>query len=151
MTSSQLSAWLMLVPGGLWTGGILIFAVERTNLWRRMPLEQYVVDVRRSLRRADPMLPIFGAIGGAGTLWFALDGSAGGARTLAWIGAALIVLVMISSIVIAEPINTRFRRLPEGTAPERAERYRTIWRRFHFVRTVLALAAFACVSAAAVA
>jgi hypothetical protein len=33
MTITQISAWIMLVSCGLWAGGILIFAVERTNLW----------------------------------------------------------------------------------------------------------------------
>jgi hypothetical protein len=54
MTSTQISAWLTLFFGGLWAGGILIFAVERTNLWQRMPIDQYEVDFRRSLFRADP-------------------------------------------------------------------------------------------------
>jgi hypothetical protein len=40
VTSTQISAWLALFFGGLWAGGILIFAVERTNLWQRMPIDQ---------------------------------------------------------------------------------------------------------------
>ena len=64
MTITQISAWIMLVSCGLWAGGILIFAVERTNLWRRMPIDQYVVDFRRSLFRVDPMMPILGVIAG---------------------------------------------------------------------------------------
>ena len=62
MTVTQISAWIMLVSCGLWAGGILIFAVERTNLWRRMPIDQYAVDFRRSLFRVDPMMPILGVI-----------------------------------------------------------------------------------------
>jgi anti-sigma-K factor RskA len=46
--------------------------------------------------------------------------------------------------VLAEPINSRFRRLPEGSVPRDAERLRVVWRRFHLVRTGLAVAAFAC-------
>jgi uncharacterized membrane protein SpoIIM required for sporulation len=65
MTITQISAWIMLVSCGLWAGGILIFAVERTNLWRRMPIDQYAVDFRRSLFRVDPMMPILGVIAGA--------------------------------------------------------------------------------------
>ena len=65
MTITQISAWIMLISCGLWAGGILIFAVERTNLWRRMPIDQYVVDFRRSLFRVDPMMPILGVISGA--------------------------------------------------------------------------------------
>jgi hypothetical protein len=59
------------------------------------------------------------------------------------------VLVIIGSIAIAEPINSRFRRLPEGVAPSQAEGDRTAWRRFHIIRIVAALAAFATLAAAA--
>jgi hypothetical protein len=51
MTITQLAAWVMLAFGGLFSGGILIVAVERVNLWRRMPVDQYVIDFRRSLYR----------------------------------------------------------------------------------------------------
>ena len=70
MTRTQISAWIMLVFCGLWSGGILIFAVERTNLWRRMPLEQYAVDFRRSRFRADPMMPILGLTAVAAATFF---------------------------------------------------------------------------------
>jgi len=140
----------MLVFCGLWTGGILIFAVERTNLWRRMPINQYAVDFRRSLFRVDPMMPILGIIAGIGATVFGLD-SGGWARILAWAGLALIVLVVVGSIAIAEPINSKFRRLQEGEIPEHAEYYRNVWRRFHAWRTLAALASLACAAGAAVA
>src|SRR5215472_17352123 len=124
MTRTQISAWIMLVFCGLWSGGILIFAVERTNLWRRMPLEQYAVDFRRSLLRADPMMPILGGIGIAAATFFALNRS-GAATALAWAGLGFIVLVVVASITIGEPINSKFLRLPEGQILEQAEHYRT--------------------------
>ena len=113
MTITQISAWIMLVSCGLWAGGILIFAVERTNLWQRMPIDQYVVDFRRSLFRVDPMMPILGVIAGGAATIFALQRS-GAASGLAWTGLGFIVLVVAASIAIAEPINSKFRRLPEG-------------------------------------
>jgi Domain of unknown function (DUF1772) len=149
MTIPQLGAWFMLVFCGLWTGGILIFAVERTNLWRRMPLEQYAVDFRRSLFRVDPLMPILGLIAGAGAVVFAVH-SVGYARVFSWAGVGLIFLVIVASITLAEPINSRFRRLPEGQVPERAEHYRVLWRRFHAWRTLAALGALVCLAAAAV-
>jgi hypothetical protein len=54
MTITQISAWIMLVSCGLWAGGILIFAVERTNLWRRMPIDQYAVE---GSLRPIPLIP----------------------------------------------------------------------------------------------
>jgi hypothetical protein len=107
MTRTQISAWIMLVFCGLWSGGILIFAVERTNLWRRMPLEQYVVDFRRSLFRADPMMPILGVTAGAGATFFALNRS-GAATVFAWAGIGFIVLVVVASITIAERSTRNF-------------------------------------------
>ena len=149
MTITKISAWIMLVSCGLWAGGILIFAVERTNLWRRMPIDQYAVDFRRSLFRVDPMMPILGVIAGAAATIFAVQHS-GAAGALAWTGLGFIVLVVVASITIAEPINSKFRRLPEGQVPQRAEHYRTLWRHFHAVRNLVALAALACLAAAAV-
>src|SRR5580704_10958165 len=89
MTITQISAWIMLISCGLWAGGILIFAVERTNLWRRMPIDQYAVDFRRSLFRVDPMMPILGVIAGAAATIFALQRS-GAASGLAWAGLDLL-------------------------------------------------------------
>jgi hypothetical protein len=114
-----------------------------------MTIDQYAVDFRRSLFRVDPMMPILGVIAGAAATIFALQRS-GAARGLAWAGLGFIVIVVVTSITIAEPINSKFRRLPEGQVPQRAEHYRTLWRHFHAVRNLAALAALACLAAAAV-
>jgi hypothetical protein len=92
VTSTQISAWLALFFGGLWAGGILIFAVERTNLWQRMPIDQYAVDFRRSLLRADPMMPIFAVLTGIASTVFAILLDGGAERALAWSGMGLVVL-----------------------------------------------------------
>jgi hypothetical protein len=88
---------------------ILPAAWERVWIWRRLELLAYAVDFRRSLRKADPALPILLVICGTGP-----------AR---------------SPFSPTEP--------PEGVAPPDAERLRRFWRRFHLVRTALAVAAFA--------
>jgi len=150
MTTLKISAWIMLVFIGLWSGGVLIFAVERTNIWQRMTIEQFAVDFRRSQLRADPMMPIFALVAGAAATFFAFK-STGSAATLAWVGIGFIAVVVVASITLAEPINSKFRRLPEGQVPERADYYRTFWRRFHTARTVAALAALTCLTAAALA
>ena len=49
MTTTQLAAWVMLAFGGLYSGAILFYAVDRVHVWRRMSVDQYVVDFRRSL------------------------------------------------------------------------------------------------------
>jgi hypothetical protein len=149
MTITHFSGWLMVAFGGLFSGGIFYVAVERLSLWRRMPVDQYVVDFRRSVYRADPLMPIMGNISALGAAVFALN-SAGRPATLAWVGIALIGVIMVSSIVIAEPINSRFRRLPEGQQPEGAEQLRIRWRRFHLARTGVALLSLGCLAAATV-
>ena len=151
MTSLYISTWLMRFFGGLWAGGILIFAVERTNLWRRMPIDQYSVDFRRSLFRVDPMMPILSVITGIASVAFALLQDARLARILAWAGIGLVFVVIITSVAIGEPINSKFRRLPEGQVPEDAGHYRDLWRNLHVGRTFAALASFGCLAAAAAA
>jgi hypothetical protein len=149
MTTTQLAAWVMLAFGGLYSGAILIYAVDRVHVWRRMPVDQYVVDFRRSLYRADPLMPIIGVLSELGAVVFALN-STGRAAVLAWTGFALIALIIVASITLAEPMNSKFRRLPEGQAPARVERLRVSWCRFHQARTVVALGALACLVAAGV-
>jgi uncharacterized membrane protein len=147
MLITELSAWLMSLFGGLFSGAILIVAVERVNQWGRMPTEQYVVDFRRTLYRVDPLIPIMGVLSAAAAVIYALN-THGRASILAWGGIALIAVIMVGSIVLAEPMNSRFRRLPEGQAPMGVEQLRINWRRFHLVRTVVAIAALACLTAA---
>jgi hypothetical protein len=149
MTMLRISAWFMLFCGGLWAGGILVYAVERTRVWQLMSIEQYAVDFRRTVSRADPMMPILSIITGIASTMFAIALHGDAARVLAWIGVGLVLLVIITSLTIAEPINSKFRRLPEGQVPEGAERYREVWRRFHVGRTFVALTALGCLTAAA--
>ncbi|WP_285032722.1 DUF1772 domain-containing protein [Mycolicibacterium sp. lyk4-40-TYG-92] len=149
MTMTQMFAWVMIVFGGLFTGAIFIVAIERVNLWQRMPVEQYAVDFRRSLYRLDPLIPILGLISMMGALAFAV-GSQGRSAVFAWVGIAFICVIMIASIVRAEPMNSKFRKLPEGQAPEGIEQIRTAWRRFHWARTAVALGVLACFAAAIV-
>jgi dipeptide/tripeptide permease len=148
MTVDHVSSWLMIAFGGLFAGGIFFVAVERTNLWQRMPVEQYAIDFRRSLYRLDPLMPILGAVSALGAVVFALN-TGGPAAAMAWIGVTLIAVIMFASIAVAEPMNSKFRRLPEGQAPDGAEELRVRWRRFHLTRTVIALVALGCLAAAA--
>jgi hypothetical protein len=54
----RVSTVVMLGAGGLFTGGVVWYAWERVWIWRRLTLRAYAVDFRRSLRKADPALPI---------------------------------------------------------------------------------------------
>jgi Anthrone oxygenase len=105
---------------------------------------EYAVDFRRSLRKADPALPILVVICAGAAAEFAWQTS-GAATILATAGIVPLAIILLRSIVLAEPINNQFRRRPEGVVPPDAERLRLIWRRFHLVRTALAVAAFALI------
>jgi hypothetical protein len=139
--TARLSTIVMLGAGGIFAGGIVWYAWERVWIWRRLTLLEYAIDFRRSLRKADPAMPILLVICAAAAGVFAWR-TGDWARTLAIAGIAVLATILVSSIVVAEPINSAFRRRPEGAVPPDAERLRRLWRRFHLVRTALAVTAF---------
>ncbi len=66
-------------------------------------------------------MPMLGGLAAVAAVVFALA-TDGAPRILASIGVGLIAVIIAASIVIAEPINSRFRKLPEGQTPDDAER-----------------------------
>jgi hypothetical protein len=141
--TAELWTVLVLLPGGIFTGAISLLAWERVWLWRRMTIEQYAVDFRRLLRRADPTMPILLFISGIGAIGLAAE-SEGTKQTLLWAAAACQLVIMVGSAALAEPVNSKFRRVPEGVVPAGAEALRTRWRRLHLARAALTLGAFTC-------
>jgi len=111
-------------------------------IWRRLTLPEFAVDFRRSVRKADPAMPILLVICAAAAGVFA-SLTEGGGRSLELAGIGLLAVIMIGSIILAEPINSQFRQGPEGVVPPQAERLRRLWRRFHLIRTGLGIAALA--------
>jgi Domain of unknown function (DUF1772) len=143
--SAQIWTVALLLSGGIFTGAIALFAWERVWLWRRMAVDQFVVDFQRSLRRADPAMPILLVISIVGAIGLASQSH--GTKQMLLVAAILCQLViLVGSVALAEPINSQFRRRSEGVAPPAVEALRRRWRRLHLARTALALAAFACVA-----
>jgi hypothetical protein len=70
-TTLRLATIVMLAAGGLFTGGVVWHAWERVWIWRRLTLPAYAVDFRRSIRKADPALPILLGICAAAATVFA--------------------------------------------------------------------------------
>lgn len=147
ITSVQGWTVVTVLAAGVFTGAISLFAWERVWLWRRMPVDEFVVDFRRSLRHADPAMPILLVIAGTGAIGLASE-SSGTKQTLLFVAIACQLIILVGSVVLAEPINSQFRRRPEGVAPPSVEALRRRWRHLHLARTGLALAAFACIAAA---
>lgn len=133
-TIERVATLIMLVPAAIWTGIVVFYAVERVNLWARMPIKQFAVDFRRSLFRADPLQPILAIASIVGSVVFAVSAD-GLASVCAWAGAGLIAGVVAMSIAFPERINSQFRRRPEGDAPPMAEALRARWRLLHWIRT----------------
>jgi hypothetical protein len=53
----KLWAIIMLVSGGLFSGGVTVFAWERVPAWRSMPLSQFMGDFAVAIRKADRVQP----------------------------------------------------------------------------------------------
>jgi NAD(P)-dependent dehydrogenase (short-subunit alcohol dehydrogenase family) len=85
--SARVSMIMMLGAGGLVTGGMVRYAWERIWTCRRLNLHEYAVDFRRSVRKADPAMPILLVICGAAADGFAAA-TEGAAPTLAFAGKA---------------------------------------------------------------
>jgi hypothetical protein len=143
--TTELWTVAVLLPGAVFTGAISLFAWERMVLWRRMPIDQFVVDFRRSLVRADPAMPILLLLWVGGAIGLASE-SDGTTATLLLVAIVCQLVILVGSLAFAEPINSKFRRRPEGVAPPGADALRTRWRRLHLARTALALVAFTCVA-----
>jgi hypothetical protein len=141
---AELWTIVVLLPGAVFTGAVSLFAWERVWLWRRMSIDQFALDFRRCLRRADPAMPILLVIATVGAVGLAAEAN-GGSRTLLLAAIACQLAILVGSIALAEPINSKFRRAPEGVAPPRADTLRRRWRRLHLIRTALALAAYTCI------
>ena len=138
---AHLGAVLMLLFGGVAAGVMTGIAVNRLPVWNRMSIPDYATDFRRTVKHVDPMVPIFVALAAVGAGLFASQAS-GAASTLSWISLACQVVIIGASIVFGEPVNSRFRRRPEGDPPETASEDRVFWRRFHRGRTAVSIIAF---------
>jgi hypothetical protein len=143
--------WMVvtLVSTGLFAGGAFFVAMERVWIWRQLSLVAFADDFRRSIRRADPLQPSLAlASAGAGV---GLGVTTRDAVAAAWAmaGSALLVLIVLGSVILAEPINSQFRRGGTGDVPPDADRLRTRWRRLHLVRAAVAVVALGCMAAAA--
>jgi hypothetical protein len=112
----RISVIVMLGAGGIFTGGIVWYAWERVWIWRRLALLEYAIDFRRSLRKADPAMPILLVVTASAATLFAWR-TAGDARTLAAVGVALLATILVSSILVAEPINSASADAPKATFP----------------------------------
>jgi hypothetical protein len=75
-------AFLMLVSGGLFAGGVTALAWDRVSAWRSMPLDEFRTDFAVVVQRADRVQPELLVVAIVASFGFGLADS-GAARILA--------------------------------------------------------------------
>ena len=140
-------AFLMLVSGGLFAGGVTALAWDRVSAWRSMPLDEFRTDFAAVVQRADRVQPGLLVVAIVASFGFGLT-DAGAARILALIGASGFLAVLIGSVAVLVPLQ---RRMISSSSLEASafERMRHRWFRGHLGRTAVGVASFLLVALAA--
>jgi Domain of unknown function (DUF1772) len=137
----------MIVFGGLFSGGATAFAWERVPAWRTMPLPEFRSDFANAIHKADRVQPALLVVAIVATVGFAVS-AVGSARTLALIGAAGFMAILIGSGAVLVPLQ---RRIIASTPRQvtALEPMRRLWFRGHVGRSALGVASFLLTATAA--
>jgi Domain of unknown function (DUF1772) len=130
----------MMISGGLFAGGVVSIAWERSPAWRTMAPPDFRTGFVHTLRRVDKVQPALLSICLASTIGFAVT-SAEDTRVLAAVAAAGFFLVLLGSVAWLIPIQRRVRFGSELPADD-VDELRTRWLRGHLIRTVAAVVLF---------
>jgi hypothetical protein len=133
-------AILMLVFGGLFSGGAAAFAWERVPAWRRMGASEFRSDFADAIHKADRIQPALLIAAIVASVGFAIS-AAGSARILALIGGAGFVVTLIGSGAVLVPLQRRIVASPPHQAVA-LEPMRRRWFRGHLGRSVMGVASF---------
>ena len=144
-----MSVWaiIMLVAGGLFAGGAATFAWSRVPIWRRMPVQGFVVDFRETLRRTDQVQPALLVVAIVSAAGFALTAD-GSARVLASVGAVGFVASLAATLAILVPLQRRIVATPPAEAGA-VDEMRARWFSGNLGRSMLGVASFVAVAVAA--
>lgn len=142
--ASSPAGWLMVVAGGLWTGGVCIIAVERSRAWQQMAPDNFLADFRISIRSVDPLMPICCLTTVTATAFFSHDAEDGTAL-LGWIATGVAVIGAVGTGVVSAPAVLSVLRSHDTIPAERIVGYRRIMLVCNAVRAIAALLAFGCI------
>lgn len=134
---------------GLMVGVELAVALVVNPILLRLPTEAGLAGRAHGARMLGRAMPIWYV--GSLVLVVALAVSAWGttASVTAFVGAALLAVSVVMSVVLLVPINNRSMTWTPEDRPEDWREQQRRWDGLHSVRVVIIIAAFACVSGAA--
>jgi uncharacterized membrane protein len=130
---------LAVLGSGLTAGVLFAVALSVLPALFRMPPDRYVYTHQLIGRNWDPTMPVI--VLGSALLDIALAITATGTARLAAIaGAVLLLGVSAVSHLCNVPLNRQVKRIDPTRIPPDWQDPRPLWRRWHLLRTVLAVA-----------
>jgi uncharacterized membrane protein len=131
-------AVLVVVTSGVVAGVLFGFAVSVLPAFSAMPAGRYIYSAELIGRNWDPMMPIIVLTSLAVDVVLAVVGPPGLPLTLFAAGAVLLAGVSVVSHYCNVPINRQVKKIDPESIPAGWRDPRPVWRRFHYLRTVMA-------------
>lgn len=136
-------AVFVVVTSGVIAGVLFGFAVSVLPAFFAMPADRFVYSTKLIGRNWDPMMPIIVITSTVLDILLAIFGPAGSTVTLFILGSVLLVGVSVVSHWCNVPINRQVKKVDPENMPADWADPRPLWRRFHYLRTILAVLAVA--------
>jgi uncharacterized membrane protein len=135
-------AVLVVVTSGVIAGVLFGFAVSVMPAFSAMPPDRFVYSTKLIGRNWDPMMPIIVITSTVVDIVLAIV-APGPTLPLFVIAAVLLVGVSVVSHWCNVPINRQVKKVDPENMPTDWSDPRPLWRRFHYLRTTLAVLAVA--------
>ncbi|QYC40177.1 hypothetical protein Nocox_12795 [Nonomuraea coxensis DSM 45129] len=129
----------VVVGSGVVAGVLFAVALSVFPALQAMPADRYVYTHKLVGRHWDPTMPVLVLSTTAADVVLAAAPAAG----RPWFAAAAVLLAAVSVVshFCNVPINRRVKSLPDWTIPAGWRDPRPLWRRWHLLRTALAVLA----------
>ncbi|MER6666866.1 DUF1772 domain-containing protein [Amycolatopsis japonica] len=140
MTVVSVLATTVTVTSGVVAGVLFAVALSVLPALLAMPTDRYIYAHKLIGRKWDPTMPVI--VLGSTTVEVVLAFTApGDSRPLFAIGAVLLLVVSIVSHYCNVPINRRVKSVDPHAVPTNWTDPRPLWRRWHLLRTAVAMVA----------
>jgi uncharacterized membrane protein len=136
-------ATAVVVSSGIVAGVLFAVALSVLPALFAMPTDRYVYAHKLIGRHWDPTMPVIVLCSTLVDLVLAFLAPAGRVRVLFAVAAVLLLGVSIVSHYCNVPINRRVKAVDPETIPPDWRDPRPLWRRWHLLRTALAILAVA--------